>query len=131
MQMPGAIASAAFRPASHDARMSAVDHLEELRARLIVSLLALGVAFGLCFWQPRQGRQGAVGDAAGRPSGHAVLACCAIAAVLPGDAITMLLETLPLYILFELSVLIAAYSERRARKRALADAATGESGSGL
>jgi len=34
--------------------MSAVDHLEELRARLIVSLLALGVAFGLCFWQNHQ-----------------------------------------------------------------------------
>ncbi|HEX3831322.1 MAG TPA: twin-arginine translocase subunit TatC [Solirubrobacteraceae bacterium] len=61
---------------------------------------------------------------------YAVLACCAIAAILPGDAITMLLETLPLYILFELSVLIAAYSERRARRRALADGATGERGSG-
>jgi sec-independent protein translocase protein TatC len=54
MQMPGAIASAALRPASYDARMSAVDHLEELRARLIVALLAVGVAFGLCFWQNHQ-----------------------------------------------------------------------------
>jgi sec-independent protein translocase protein TatC len=328
--MPGAIASAAFRPASHDARMSAVDHLEELRARLIVSLLALGVAFGLCFWQNHQllrlvntplahntqqqvkaghGALGAtyslqrnardvakqVGTVAGvlhaqthdpaatasltqvqrslakdvkalsaTPQGerpvtlgigepftatltvtlifalilslpvlllqaygffmpalspeqrrhmrpvtaaipllfiagvafgytvvlpaalhffqnfnsdqfnvlvqanqyykfaatvllamgllfqipvaiiavtraglitptqlrhnrrYAVLACGAIAAILPGDAITMLLETLPLYVLFELSVLIAAYSERRARNRAAADAATGE-----
>jgi sec-independent protein translocase protein TatC len=330
MQMPGTIASAAFRPASHDARMSAVDHLEELRARLIVSLLALGVAFGLCFWQNHQllkivnsplahntqqqvkaghGTLGAtyslqrnardvakqVGTVAGllqgqskdpatsasltqvqhslakdvkalsaTPQGdrpvtlgigepftatlmvtlifalilslpvillqaygffmpalsaearrhmlpvtaaipllfaagvafgytvvlpaalhffqnfnsdqfnvlvqanqyykfaatvllamgllfqipvaiiavtraglvtpdqlrhnrrYAVLACCGIAAILPGDAITMLLETLPLYILFELSVLIAAYSERRNRKRAIADAANGE-----
>jgi sec-independent protein translocase protein TatC len=56
---------------------------------------------------------------------YAVLACCGIAAILPGDAITMLLETLPLYILFELSVLIAAYSERRARRRA-----RGETGDG-
>ena len=31
--------------------MSAVDHLEELRTRLIVSLLAVGIAFGFCFWQ--------------------------------------------------------------------------------
>jgi sec-independent protein translocase protein TatC len=335
MQMPGAIASAAFRPASQDARMSAVDHLEELRARLIVSLLALGVAFGLCFWQNHQllkivnsplahntqqqvkaghGTLGAtyslqrnardvakqVGTVAGllqgqskdpattasltqvqhslakdvkalsaTPQGdrpvtlgigepftatlmvtlifalilslpvillqaygffmpalsaearrhmlpvtaaipllfaagvafgytvvlpaalhffqnfnsdqfnvlvqanqyykfaatvllamgllfqipvaiiavtraglvtpdqlrhnrrYAVLACCGIAAILPGDAITMLLETLPLYILFELSVLIAAYSERRNRKRAIADAANDGSGSGL
>ncbi len=334
MQMPGAIASAALRPASHDARMSAVDHLEELRARLIVSLLALGVAFGLCFWQNHQllrlvntplahntqqqvkaghGTLGAtyslqrnardvakqVGTVAGvlhaqtqdpaatasltqvqrslakdvkalsaTPQGdrpvtlgigepftatltvtlifalilslpvlllqaygffmpalsaeqrrhmlpvtaaipllfaagvafgytvvlpaalhffqnfnsdqfnvlvqanqyykfaatvllamgllfqipvaiiavtraglvtptqlrhnrrYAVLACCAIAAILPGDAITMLLETLPLYILFELSVLIAAYSERRARRRAV-PGASDDPGSGL
>ncbi|MFZ0089401.1 MAG: twin-arginine translocase subunit TatC [Solirubrobacteraceae bacterium] len=47
----------------------------------------------------------------------AVLACCAIAAILPGDAITMLLETLPLYLLFELSVLIASISERRSARR--------------
>jgi sec-independent protein translocase protein TatC len=44
---------------------------------------------------------------------YAVLACGLVAAVLPGDAITMVLETLPLYVLFELSVLIAAISERR------------------
>jgi sec-independent protein translocase protein TatC len=48
----------------------------------------------------------------------AVLACCGVAAVLPGDAVTMLLETLPLYFLFELSVLIAGISERRERRRA-------------
>ena len=44
---------------------------------------------------------------------YAVLACGLVAAVLPGDAITMLLETLPLYLLFELSVLIASVSLRR------------------
>jgi sec-independent protein translocase protein TatC len=56
----------------------------------------------------------------------AVLACCLVAAVLPGDAITMLLETLPLYGLFELSVLIAAAGEGRARRRAAAAAAQDE-----
>jgi sec-independent protein translocase protein TatC len=45
---------------------------------------------------------------------YAVLACGLVAAVLPGDAITMLLETLPLYLLFELSVLVASLAERRA-----------------
>lgn len=31
--------------------MTLVEHLDELRNRIIVSLVALGVAFGLCFWQ--------------------------------------------------------------------------------
>ncbi len=51
MQMPGAVAPIGLRPVSHDARMSVVDHLEELRARLIVSLVAVAIAFGFCFWQ--------------------------------------------------------------------------------
>jgi len=46
---------------------------------------------------------------------YAMLACGAIAAILPGDAITLLLETVPLYLLFEASVLLASVFERRAR----------------
>jgi sec-independent protein translocase protein TatC len=52
---------------------------------------------------------------------YAIAACAAVAAFLPGDAITMLLETLPLYLLFELSVLIAALVEHRAARRESAD----------
>ncbi len=44
---------------------------------------------------------------------YAIGACALVAAVLPGDAITMLLETVPLYLLFELSVLIASIADRR------------------
>jgi sec-independent protein translocase protein TatC len=51
MQMPGAIAMRRIRPISHDTRLSVVDHLDELRTRLIVSLIAVAVAFGICFWQ--------------------------------------------------------------------------------
>ena len=40
-----------LRPIGHDDRLSIVDHLDELRSRLIVCLAALIVAFGLCFWQ--------------------------------------------------------------------------------
>jgi sec-independent protein translocase protein TatC len=47
---------------------------------------------------------------------YAVLACVLLAAALPGDALTMLLETLPLYLLFELSIVIAALLSRRARR---------------
>ncbi len=35
----------------HEERLSLVDHLEELRGRLIVSLAVVAVAFGFCFWQ--------------------------------------------------------------------------------
>jgi sec-independent protein translocase protein TatC len=40
-----------LKPVSHDARMSVVEHLDELRSRIIASLLAFGVALGLCLWQ--------------------------------------------------------------------------------
>ncbi len=40
-----------LRPIGHDDRLSVVDHLDELRSRLIISALTLVVAFGVCFWQ--------------------------------------------------------------------------------
>jgi sec-independent protein translocase protein TatC len=48
---------------------------------------------------------------------YAVLACGAVAAFLPGDAVTLLLETVPLYLLFELSLVLATIVERRERRR--------------
>ncbi len=49
---------------------------------------------------------------------YAILACGAVAAFLPGDAITLLLETVPLYLLFELSILIARITDHRESRRA-------------
>ena len=40
-----------FRPISHEDRLSIVDHLDELRTRLMLSLLAFVVAFSFTFWQ--------------------------------------------------------------------------------
>jgi sec-independent protein translocase protein TatC len=40
-----------LRPIGHDDRLSIVDHLDELRTRLVICLIALAVAFGVCFWQ--------------------------------------------------------------------------------
>jgi len=57
--------------------------------------------------------------AARQPSLRACSACGAVAAFLPGDAITLLLETVPLYLLFELSVLLARVFEYRARRAAV------------
>ena len=39
------------RPISHEDRLSVVDHLDELRNRLIVCVLAFVVAWGLTAWQ--------------------------------------------------------------------------------
>jgi len=54
MQMPGVLAPAKWRPIGHESQLSIVDHLDELRTRLIVSLLTVVVAFGVCFWQNHQ-----------------------------------------------------------------------------
>jgi sec-independent protein translocase protein TatC len=43
--------SKVLRPIGHSDTLSIVDHLDELRSRLIVCLAALLVAFGVCFWQ--------------------------------------------------------------------------------
>jgi sec-independent protein translocase protein TatC len=40
---------------------------------------------------------------------YALLACASVAAFLPGDAVTLVLETVPLYVLYEASILIATF----------------------
>jgi sec-independent protein translocase protein TatC len=41
----------ARRPVGHDDRLTLVEHLDELRSRLVISVIAFCVALGLCFWQ--------------------------------------------------------------------------------
>ena len=80
-----------------------------------VVLLAMGLSSRSRWacWRPRaraSSRRGHFRD----NRRYAILACGAVAAFLPGDAITLILETVPLYLLFELSVLIARVIEHRA-----------------
>jgi sec-independent protein translocase protein TatC len=41
----------ALRPIGHDDRLSLVEHLDELRTRIIICLVILSGAFVVCFWQ--------------------------------------------------------------------------------
>src|ERR1700727_3692338 len=41
----------AIRPIGHEERLSLVEHLDELRTRLIISGCVLAVVFGVCLWQ--------------------------------------------------------------------------------
>ena len=43
--------SATLRPIRHEDRLSLVEHLDELRKRLIVCIVVFLVAFGVCLWQ--------------------------------------------------------------------------------
>lgn len=41
----------ALKPIAHEDRLTIVDHLDELRSRLVVSAIAFVVIFAVCFWQ--------------------------------------------------------------------------------
>jgi sec-independent protein translocase protein TatC len=41
----------ARRPIGHEDRLTLVEHLDELRSRIVVAVVAFCVALGLCFWQ--------------------------------------------------------------------------------
>jgi sec-independent protein translocase protein TatC len=42
---------ARIKPVRHEDRLTLIEHLDELRTRIIVAIAAFAVAFGLCFWQ--------------------------------------------------------------------------------
>lgn len=42
------------RPVSHEDRLTLVEHLDELRSRIIFTVTALAAAFALCFWQQQR-----------------------------------------------------------------------------
>jgi sec-independent protein translocase protein TatC len=82
-------------------------------------LLAMGVVFQVPVVILGLVRAGIVTPAQLRKQRrYAIVACAVVAAFLPGDLITLVLEMLPLYLLFEASILLASLLDRRANKRA-------------
>jgi sec-independent protein translocase protein TatC len=45
---------ARIRSARHDEHLTLVEHLDELRTRIVISIAAFTLAFGFCFWQNQQ-----------------------------------------------------------------------------
>jgi sec-independent protein translocase protein TatC len=45
------MAASALRPVAHEDRLSLVEHLTELRVRIVICLVAFAAATGLCMWQ--------------------------------------------------------------------------------
>jgi sec-independent protein translocase protein TatC len=89
------------------------------------TLLAMGLMFELPIALVAVTRAGLVSPRRLRRSRrYAVAACALVAALLPGDAVTMLLETVPLYVLYELGVMVAVLVDRRARRSAAQPATT-------
>jgi sec-independent protein translocase protein TatC len=82
------------------------------------TLLVMGVLFQVPVGIVAITRAGLISPGRLRKSRRsAVVACGAVAALLPGDAITLLLETVPLYLLYEVGVLLAVFLERRSEAR--------------
>jgi sec-independent protein translocase protein TatC len=91
-----------------------------------VTLLAMGLVFQVPVLILGLTRAGIVTPAQLRRQRRiAIVACAAIAAFLPGDFVTLLLETVPLYLLYEVSILLASFVARRdAARQAAAVAPT-------
>jgi sec-independent protein translocase protein TatC len=82
------------------------------------TLLAMGLVFQVPVAILAATRAGIVTTAQLRKNRrYAIVACAAVAAFLPGDVITLLLETVPLYLLYEASILLSAFIDRSERRR--------------
>src|SRR5918998_2798706 len=60
-----------LKPIGHEDRLSLVEHLDELRTRIIVCVITFAVAFGLCLWQDDR-----ILDAINRPLTQTAFSSC-------------------------------------------------------
>jgi sec-independent protein translocase protein TatC len=103
-----------LKPISHEDQVSLVDHLGELRERLVVSLAAFGVAFALCFWQSDRLLELASGPL---PPGHERLITFGVTepftTTLTISAYGALILALPVVLYQAYAFILPAFSKRR------------------
>jgi sec-independent protein translocase protein TatC len=104
------------RPVSHEDRLTLVEHLEELRGRIVVSAAAFGVALALCFWQNHLLLEIAAGPL---PEGREELLTFGVAepftTTLTVSAYGALLLSLPVVLYQAYAYVLPAFSERERR----------------
>ncbi len=105
-----------FRPVSNEDRLTVVEHLDELRRRIIVCLLVLGVAFALCFWQSHLLLEIA---SAPLPAGHEKLLTFGVAEpftiTVTVAAYGALILSLPIVLYQAYAYVLPAFSDRERR----------------
>jgi len=105
-----------MRPVSHEDRLTLVEHLDELRMRIVVCLTVVGVAFALCFWQNHLLLEIASGPL---PSDHKKLLTFgvteAFTTTLTVTAYGALILSLPILLYQAYAYLLPAFSRRERR----------------
>jgi sec-independent protein translocase protein TatC len=104
------------KPISHEDEVSIVDHLDELRARIVVSLSVFGVALALCFWQNHLLLELAAGPL---PSGHTKLITFGITepftTTLTVSAYAAIILSMPILLYEAYAYLLPAFSKQQQR----------------
>jgi sec-independent protein translocase protein TatC len=107
---------ARMRPVAHEDRLTLVEHLDELRTRIVVCLVVLGVALALCFWQNHLLLEIASGPL---PSDHKKLLTFgvteAFTTTLTVSTYAALIISLPILLYQGYAYLLPAFSDRERR----------------
>ncbi len=107
---------ARVRPVAHEDRLTLVEHLDELRTRIIICLVVFGVAFALCFWQNNLLLEIASGPL---PAGHKKLITFGVSepfmTTLTVTVYGALILSLPILIYQAYAYVLPAFSNRERR----------------
>ena len=105
------------KPIAHEDQVSLVEHLDELRARIVVSLSVFGVALALCFWQNHLLLELAAGPL---PAGHTKLITFGITepftTTLTVSAYAAIILSMPILLYEAYAYLLPAFSKQQQRQ---------------